>query len=128
MDTPPEAWAKSAFARLLRRPVLPTSTPLADLARLREAPLLIDVRRAPARAESGLTISDSLCGEPGRVADGARALDGRMVVVFCVHGHEVSQGIAERLTALGVDCRYLEGGFAAWQALGNPVAAIGADA
>jgi thiosulfate sulfurtransferase len=107
---------------------MPKSITLAELARLREAPLLIDVRRGPARAASGLTVTGSLRGEPGRVADWARALDGRTVVVFCVHGHEVSRGVADRLKALGVDCRYLEGGFAAWRARGNPVEAIGADA
>ncbi|MDN2579367.1 rhodanese-like domain-containing protein [Aquibium sp. ELW1220] len=106
---------------------MPKSITCADLSNACDAPLLIDVRKGPARAASGLTIPDSLRGEPERVAEWARALVGRTVVVFCVHGHEVSRDVANRLAGLGVDCRYLDGGFAAWQARGNPVEAIGAD-
>ena len=105
---------------------MPKSISLADLSNSPDAPLLIDVRKEPARAASGLTIPGSLRGEPERAAEWAVALHGRTVVVFCVHGHEVSRGVADRLTALGVDCRYLEGGFVAWQVRSNPVEAIGA--
>lgn len=98
---------------------MPKSITCAALARSRETPSPIDVRRAPARAASGRTVSRSPRGEHGRVADRARALDGRTVVGFRGHGHEVGRG---------VDGRCIEGGFAAWQAGSNPVAAIGADA
>ena len=106
---------------------MPTSTTIADLLRSPEPPVLIDVRRAPARAASGLTIPNSLRGEPEHVAEWGRALGSRTVVVFCVHGHEVSQGVADHLSELGVDAAFLVGGFAAWEAGGNPVATIGAD-
>jgi hypothetical protein len=45
---------------------------------------------------------------------------GRPVVVYCVHGHEVSQGAAAALAAIGVEARYLEGGIAAWRESGLP--------
>jgi hypothetical protein len=44
----------------------------------------------------------------------------RPVVVYCVHGHEVSQGIAAALAQAGLDARYLEGGIAGWAELGLP--------
>jgi hypothetical protein len=36
------------------------------------------------------------------------------VVVYCVHGHEVSQGVTSALRTAGVDAAYLEGGIAGW--------------
>jgi len=36
------------------------------------------------------------------------------VVVYCVHGHEVSQGVTRALRTAGVDAAYLEGGIAGW--------------
>jgi len=106
---------------------MPVPISLAGLADLPPATVLIDVRRAPARKASGRTIPLALRGEPGRVADWGPALEGRTVVVFCVHGHEVSQGVADHLTRFGIETYYLDGGFAAWEAQGNPVEPIGAD-
>ena len=42
------------------------------------------------------------------------------VVVYCVHGHEVSQGAAATLREAGVDAVYLEGGFEDFAAAGGP--------
>ena len=105
---------------------MPIPITLDDLLSLTQPPVLIDVRKAPARSSSGRTIPDAGRGEPERATEWGPALSGRRVVVFCVHGHEVSQGVADALTGLGVDATYLEGGFAAWEAAGNPVVEIGA--
>ncbi|MFN3546487.1 MAG: rhodanese-like domain-containing protein [Mesorhizobium sp.] len=107
---------------------MPIPITLADLRRIPEpVPLLVDVRKSPARAASGHAVPGSLRGDPADVDSWSRALLGRTVVVYCVHGHEVSQGVADRLTGFGVDCRYLVGGFAAWEAAGHPLEPIGAD-
>ena len=45
---------------------------------------------------------------------------GRQVVVHCVHGREVSQGVATALRAVGVDAVYLQDGIAGWTAKGLP--------
>ncbi len=100
---------------------------LTDLLSSLEQRLPVDVRRPEARASSGRTIPQALRGRPDEVAEWGRALHGRKVVVFCVHGHEISQGIADRLTELGIDAVYLEGGFAAWETAHNPVAMVGAE-
>src|SRR6266571_2840617 len=52
---------------------------------------------------------------PDEVQDWRQDLPpGRAVVVYCVHGHEASQGAASALKAAGVDGRYLEHGIAGW--------------
>jgi hypothetical protein len=42
-------------------------------------------------------------------------------VVYCVHGHQVSQSAAALLRSLGVRARYLEGGIEAYRESGGPV-------
>ena len=86
--------------------------------------MLVDVRKTPARSESGLMIA----GSERHLADQADIWGpacGGAVVVYCVHGHEVSQGACAALRAIGVDAAYLEGGIEGWQAAGLPVVAIG---
>jgi rhodanese-related sulfurtransferase len=74
------------------------------------APLVIDVRKPPAFLGATNTIRGALRRDPAEVENWRRALPaGRDVVVYCVHGHEVSQGVAKALGA-----RYLEGGIEAW--------------
>ncbi|HEX6690348.1 MAG TPA: chromate resistance protein ChrB domain-containing protein [Burkholderiales bacterium] len=81
-------------------------------------PLLIDVRRQPAYLGAADTIRGALRRDPGRVDLWKDTLPaGREVVVYCVHGHEVSQGVAKALGA-----RYLEGGIEAWRATGGELA------
>jgi len=46
---------------------------------------------------------------------------GKPVVVYCLHGHNVSQLAVARLRALGIDARHLEGGIDAYEAAGGLV-------
>lgn len=88
----------------------------------RAAPLLIDVRRQPVFLESPELIRGALRRDPAHVAQWARALPrGREVVVYCVHGHQVSQGAAGALREAGSNARYLEGGIEAWRAAGGAI-------
>jgi rhodanese-related sulfurtransferase len=89
-------------------------------------PVLIDVRRQGARKASGITVEYSIWRDPAQWLDWkdeVAAISGQMVF-FCVHGHEVSQGITAALCAMGKDAKYLEGGFAEWQKANLPVATI----
>ena len=77
---------------------------------------LLDVRRAAKRASD----ADEIAG--GQWRDPAAWLDwkdevpkDRPAVVYCAHGHEISQGLTAALRALGVDARHLEGGIDAWR-------------
>ncbi len=89
-------------------------------------PVLIDVRREGARQASGMTIEKSIWRDPAlwlNWKDEVAALPGQ-VVFFCVHGHEVSQGLTAALCAMGKDAKYLQGGFSEWQKAGEAVAKI----
>ncbi len=84
------------------------------------APIVIDVRRTPAFLESPQLVTGALRREPEHVDAWKRTLPaGDAFVVYCVHGGEVSQGVAAALAANGRTARYLEGGIAAWIAAGG---------
>jgi rhodanese-related sulfurtransferase len=79
------------------------------------APLVIDVRRPEAFLKDTKTIAGALRRDPGQVASWGRELPSTApVVVFCVHGHEVSQGAAKALREQGREAGYVEGGLADW--------------
>ncbi len=88
--------------------------------------VLIDVRRQQARQADGMTVENSVWCDPALWLDWkdeVAAMTGP-VVFFCVHGHEVSQGLTAALCAMGQDAKYLEGGLSEWRKAGLPVVAI----
>jgi rhodanese-related sulfurtransferase len=87
-------------------------------------PLVIDVRKVPTFLGAPDLIRGALRRDPLRVDEWMRTLpQDADVVVYCVHGHEVSQGAAKALGA-----HYLEGGIEAWRAAGGALAAKPRDA
>lgn len=85
------------------------------------APLIIDVRRPDAFDSDDVLIAGAIRRLPDAVERWRGELPaGRPVVIYCVHGHEVSQGVAAALRAAGVDAASLEGGITQWRALGLP--------
>ena len=84
---------------------------------------LLDVRRAQKRQAEGDEI------EGGRWLDPALWLDWKdgfaaapqPVVLYCAHGHEISQGLTAALRAMGTDARSLAGGIEAWRDAGHAV-------
>jgi Fe-Mn family superoxide dismutase len=94
----------------------------ADAAQAAQA-LLLDVRRASTFGQADSMIPGATWRDPARVAEWAGLLPrDRDIVVYCVHGHEVSQATALWLHAGGWRVRYLRGGIQAWQEAGLPVA------
>ena len=84
-----------------------------------EPPLVIDVRRNERFKESPYLLKGALRRDPERVLEWKKSLPrAASVVVYCVHGHEVSQGVAKALQA-----RYLEGGLEHWKEHGGELAA-----
>jgi rhodanese-related sulfurtransferase len=82
-------------------------------------PILIDVRRNERFRESPYVIQGALHRDPAAVDSWKRTLPAAAsVVVYCVHGHEVSQGVAKALGA-----RYLEGGIEHWKEGGGALSA-----
>jgi rhodanese-related sulfurtransferase len=85
----------------------------------RTPPLVIDVRRGERFREAPDLIRGALRRDPARVTEWARSLpQAAEVVVYCVHGHEVSQNAARALGA-----KFLEGGIEDWRKSGGALAA-----
>jgi rhodanese-related sulfurtransferase len=84
------------------------------------APLLLDVRRGPAFDTDGHLIAGALRPDGGLVPFAALHAGGRNIVVYCVHGHEVSRDAAVALAAAGHDAAFLEGGIERWREAGLP--------
>jgi len=90
-----------------------------------EPPLLIDVRRPPAFRAAPDMAAGALRRDPAQVDSWAKTLPrAGSVVVYCVHGHEVSQNAAQALRDMGIAARFLEGGLdEGWKAGGGELAA-----
>lgn len=100
-----------------------TSAALVAAVNSDQPPLLIDVRTRAAYFEAPDHVRGALRRDPLRAADWATTLPASScVVVYCAHGHEVSQGAAEALRAAGLRALYLEGGIERWRAEGGGLA------
>ena len=88
---------------------------------------LLDVRRAKVRDADGADIRGSLWRSPdGLFTWKDEVPRDRPVVIFCALGHELSQGAAATLSAMGLDARYLVDGFAGWRDSGRPTVPLSA--
>ena len=109
---------------------MPFSTSVATLRELLESstpPIVIDVRRQQAFTESPSIIPGALRHLPEQVETWGTALPpGRHVVVYCVHGHQVSQVVAAQLERLGMNASFLEGGIVQWETDGGATLSGGA--
>lgn len=86
---------------------------------------LLDVRRAQALAASGVQITGAQWKNPALWLDWKDDIAHDLpIVVYCAHGHEISQGLTATLQAMGADACHLEGGIAAWQAHGQAVTPV----
>ena len=83
---------------------------------------LLDVRRAGVFEAASQMLPAAQWRDPGQIGDWGPTLDReREVVVYCVYGHEVGRTTAMRLRALGLQARFLRGGFDGWQSAGLPL-------
>ena len=94
------------------------------------APLVIDVRKTPAFSAAPDMIAGALRRDPAAVAAWAKELPSAGdVVVYCVHGHEVSQGVAAALRAAGIAASYLVDGIEeGWKQAGGALLSKAANA
>ena len=83
-------------------------------------PTIYDVRRDAVYAAASTLIPTARWRDTKSEDIWRRAEPGADIVVYCVHGHEVSQAAAERLTGEGLRARYVEGGIEDYVALGGP--------
>jgi len=86
---------------------------------------LLDVRRASARLADGADIPGAQWLDPEAVFGWKEQIPrDRPVLLYCARGHEISQGIAATLEAMGLDARYLIDGFAGWRSAGRPTQSL----
>jgi thiosulfate sulfurtransferase len=86
---------------------------------------LLDVRREQAWAASGQQIAGASWMNPALWLDWKDGVaHDRPIVLYCAHGHEISQGLTAALRAMGANACSLEGGFSAWLAEGQAVTPI----
>jgi rhodanese-related sulfurtransferase len=85
------------------------------------APLFIDVRRRQALEAMPVRIAGAVWRELGKVSEGLPILpEHQPIVVYCAHGHNVSEIAVAELAARVGDAAILEGGIAAWVTAGGP--------
>ena len=84
-------------------------------------PIVIDARRRSAFMASSEMVGGALRRDPEEVGAWAKSLPSASgVVVYCVHGREVSQNAAAALGQAGIKARYLEGGLEeGWKTAGG---------
>jgi rhodanese-related sulfurtransferase len=99
-----------------------TLVELDEWQRARRGFTLLDVRRARVRAADAADIAGTEWRDPeGLFTWKDEIARDRPVVVVCAHGHELSQGTAATLRAMGLDARYLIDGYSGWRDSGRPV-------
>jgi rhodanese-related sulfurtransferase len=83
---------------------------------------LIDVRRAADRDASAEQIPGAAWHDPEKLADWAASLPkDKEIVLYCVRGGSVSNGVVDALQAKGLNARFIEGGIEGWKAAGGAI-------
>lgn len=77
---------------------------------------LIDVRRASVRLADTAQIPGAQWRDPDGLFTWKDLIPrDKPAILYCAHGHEISQGCTATLAAMGLDARYLIDGFAGWR-------------
>lgn len=86
--------------------------------------LILDVRRGSDLAASTEQLAGAHWQDPEKLADWAGTLPpDKDIVIYCVRGGSVSNGVIDALHAKGLKARYIEGGIEGWKAAGGKVSA-----
>jgi len=81
---------------------------------------LIDVRRAADRDASSEQLPGATWHDPEKLAEWAKSLPrDKHIVLYCVRGGSVSNGVVDALHAAGLNACFIEGGIEGWKAAGG---------
>jgi rhodanese-related sulfurtransferase len=95
---------------------------LMSLLKATQPPIVLDVRRRPAFEAAPAMLPGAMWRDPHAVEQWAAELSsGCSIVVYCVHGHEVSRGVRDALRRRGLMASIIEGGIEGWRAAGGPI-------
>jgi Fe-Mn family superoxide dismutase len=87
-----------------------TAEKLGQLMDMPDRSVILDARRAKAFEKSDQIIPTAEWINHEKAAECATGLpEGASAIVYCVHGHEVSQNAAEALRSVGVDAVFPDG-------------------
>lgn len=87
------------------------------------SPHVFDVRKRPAFDAAPDTLPGATWQQHNEVDIWSKDLPpGARIIVYCVHGHEVSQNACQVLRELGFDAVFLDGGYENWAQAGLPLA------
>jgi len=85
------------------------------------APLLLDVRREDAFGADDRLIIGAVHHAPEDIERWQKDIPPACAVVaYCLHGEQVSQGVAAALGRAGIQAAYLDGGISQWKEQGLP--------
>jgi rhodanese-related sulfurtransferase len=83
---------------------------------------LIDVRRKSDLDASSEALPGATWHDPEKLAEWAKGLPrDKHVVLYCVRGGSVSNGVVDALHAAGLNACFIEGGIEGWKAAGGQV-------
>ncbi|MFQ6023703.1 MAG: rhodanese-like domain-containing protein [Acidiferrobacterales bacterium] len=81
---------------------------------------ILDVRKKTDFEADNHMFATAKWMDPERVADWTAGLSQKAtIVVYCVHGHAVSNGVVDGLRARGLNACLIEGGIEGWKAAGG---------
>jgi len=84
---------------------------------------LIDVRRKVDLDASREALPGATWHDPEKLAEWATHLQhDKHIVIYCVRGGSVSNGVVDALNARGLNASLIEGGIEGWKAAGGEVA------
>jgi rhodanese-related sulfurtransferase len=85
------------------------------------APVVVDVRREDIYRSENELIVGAFHRPPESAERWLKDLPpGKPIVAYCVHGHELSQGVVTSLSQAGIKAAYLDGGYAGWKEMRLP--------
>lgn len=83
---------------------------------------LIDVRRKADLDTSSEAVPGATWHDPDKIAEWVKSLPrDKHVVLYCVRGGSVSNGVVDALHAEGLNACFIEGGIEGWKAGGGEV-------
>ncbi|MDO1449616.1 thiosulfate sulfurtransferase GlpE [Rhodocytophaga aerolata] len=93
-----------------------TTHELQELIKKRSKVRILDVRLKKDFQADPQLLPTATWLDPTNVEEWAKVLPkDSLIVVYCVHGHKVSQGVTNRLLELGYPVQLLSGGIEAWK-------------